>query len=264
MERISGIYKITNIINNKVYVGKSVHCYERFYKHKNALRNNRHGNIHLQRAWEIYGEDNFTFEIIERCGEKVLLIKEDYWCKELKSHDREIGYNIDPTGDTWKPTLSQETIEKIRIANTGKKATSEALEKMRNNRKNLLGVDQYDIKGNFLTSFISMREAERQTGISSRGIKGCITGEYNIVKCFIFKNKGEELTKEEIERRNINSHEGKKVKIIGYTLEGKLIGKFNSMSEAGRYTNTHHQSISRCLLGETKHGNNIIWIKQED
>jgi group I intron endonuclease len=65
--KVIGIYKIINRINNKYYVGSSNNILYRIeYRHKRALRENRHWNLHLQRAWNKYGEKMFDFIIIER------------------------------------------------------------------------------------------------------------------------------------------------------------------------------------------------------
>lgn len=70
----SGIYIIRNIINNKVYIGKSVLIKSRIYNHKSALRGSRHRNKYLQRAYDKYGMDNFIFEVLEKCPEEQLSI----------------------------------------------------------------------------------------------------------------------------------------------------------------------------------------------
>ena len=62
---MQGIYKITNISNDKVYIGQAVNIKARFSKHKWALRNNKHHSILLQRSWNKHGEEAFKFEIIE-------------------------------------------------------------------------------------------------------------------------------------------------------------------------------------------------------
>ena len=54
----SGIYVIRNLVNDKLYVGKSVHIENRWLEHQSDLRNGRHANIHLQRAHDKYGPDN--------------------------------------------------------------------------------------------------------------------------------------------------------------------------------------------------------------
>lgn len=123
----SGIYKITNIINNKVYIGSSQNLKKRFYGHIRSLRKNEHKNKFLQNAFNKYGEQNFTFEIIKFCDEK-FLIKE-----EQKFIDIFFGkncYNISPTASSTKGIkISQETKEKLRIANTGRKFSDEVNKK---------------------------------------------------------------------------------------------------------------------------------------
>lgn len=51
VHRISGIYKITNLVNNKVYIGQSVNIRKRWNQHVLELNKNIHPNIYLQSAW---------------------------------------------------------------------------------------------------------------------------------------------------------------------------------------------------------------------
>jgi group I intron endonuclease len=84
------IYKITNLINGKIYVGKD----------KND-RNDYFGSGRLiKRAVTKYGRENFRKEIIESCNTiSELNDKEIFWILELKSRDPKIGYNIAKGGD---------------------------------------------------------------------------------------------------------------------------------------------------------------------
>ena len=273
--KITGIYIITNIIDNKVYIGESVNCSERICKHKSNLRKGTHANPHLQSSWSLYGEINFTFGILEECIKEDLLKAEDLWCIKLNAHDRNFGYNINPTGIGEKITKSKETIEKIRIANTGKTVsdetkkklsiintgniiTKETIEKLKNSKKNM-EVDQYDKIGNFIATYKSLREAEREIGISLKGIRLCLSSKYNLTEGFIFKYHGEELTIEEINRRNENCFGAKKTSVIGYTLDGVLIGEFDSYYQAGKQTNQDPYKISICCKGKQKRVKNIVW-----
>ena len=63
----SGIYKITNITNNKVYIGSSVNISNREYKHFWMLDKGIHDNEYLQKSYNKYGKDVFIFEIVEYC-----------------------------------------------------------------------------------------------------------------------------------------------------------------------------------------------------
>jgi group I intron endonuclease len=71
-----GIYKIMNKINGDSYYGSSINIEKRWRRHINDLKNGKHHNIKLQRAWVKYGEDNFIFEIIEECDKEGILIVE--------------------------------------------------------------------------------------------------------------------------------------------------------------------------------------------
>ena len=65
MKDVSGIYKITNTINGKYYIGSSYRCKHRWQEHKRDLRRNKHHNPYLQAAWNKNTEAAFTFEIIK-------------------------------------------------------------------------------------------------------------------------------------------------------------------------------------------------------
>lgn len=78
-----GIYKIINVINNKFYVGSAVNFKKRKARHWNELRKNIHNNGHLQAAWNKYGEQAFTFVVIQEVdAQEDLLAAENAWLKE--------------------------------------------------------------------------------------------------------------------------------------------------------------------------------------
>jgi len=80
----SGIYLIINQINRQVYVGQSINVTRRWKRHKNELKTNKHHNEHLQRAWNSYGEEFFSFEILEICLIENLPIREQFWLDYYK------------------------------------------------------------------------------------------------------------------------------------------------------------------------------------
>lgn len=65
----SGVYIIRNNINNKAYVGSSVNIDNRLKVHLVDLLQQKHHNVHLQRAFTKYGEDAFTFTYLIVCSE---------------------------------------------------------------------------------------------------------------------------------------------------------------------------------------------------
>lgn len=91
------IYKIINKQNGKIYIGSTLDIDSRWREHKNDLRKNKHHSIHLQRAWNKYGEENFEIQIIEMFDEidnEKLREKEKYYIELFKPYKREIGYNV--------------------------------------------------------------------------------------------------------------------------------------------------------------------------
>jgi group I intron endonuclease len=99
------IYKTTNIINGKFYIGLS--------KYKPKENPNYLGSGYLlKKAIKTYGKENFTKEILEESNSKEYILKrERYWISYYKSRERNIGYNIcegGTWGDNWKYCLNKE------------------------------------------------------------------------------------------------------------------------------------------------------------
>lgn len=91
-----GIYKITNKINNKIYIGQSSNIARRWSYYRNPPKNIPY-NSAILKAIDKYGIDNFQFEIIEQCSTELLNEKEIYWIAYFNSYKD--GYNLTPGGD---------------------------------------------------------------------------------------------------------------------------------------------------------------------
>lgn len=90
----TGVYQIRNKVNGKVYIGSTSSCFkERWRNHRCQLGKKRHHSIHLQRAWDKYGESNFEFEILLRCPASLCIQKEQEYMDALKSYKCAFGYN---------------------------------------------------------------------------------------------------------------------------------------------------------------------------
>lgn len=93
------IYKIRNVVNDKFYVGSTVDSRKRFWAHRKALRLGTHDCIHLQRAWNKYGEDCFKFEIVEQLDSRdALYPAEQKWLDEHFGKDH--CYNVAAHADS--------------------------------------------------------------------------------------------------------------------------------------------------------------------
>jgi hypothetical protein len=122
----TGIYQIKNLLNGHTYIGSGNEIRLRRYRHFYQLRHGFHPNKHLQRAWNLYSQENFIFDIILICEKFELLRYEQELINRLKPE-----YNISPTaGSILGYKVSEETKEKQRKANIGQKRSDEARKNM--------------------------------------------------------------------------------------------------------------------------------------
>ena len=139
MEIISGIYRLRNRVNGKVYIGSANNLKYRKRQHFKNLRENKGSpNKKLQRAFNKYGEDSFVFEIIEYVEDKNKLIEREQYCfdtylfakKDYKLFDK-LSYNVDPTaGSRLGFKTSDETKKLLSKVNKGKVITEEQRQKI--------------------------------------------------------------------------------------------------------------------------------------
>ena len=111
-----GIYKITNLINNKVYIGQSKNIKKRWNSHRSRAFNSNapdYENV-LYRSIRKYGLENFTFEVIENCSMKELNERENFWINYYRSNNSDFGYNISLNGSEDKALkLDLDKVKKI-------------------------------------------------------------------------------------------------------------------------------------------------------
>lgn len=91
-----GIYKITNVVDGKFYIGSSKVLNRRWAAHKWELKYNRHCNKKLQSAYNKYGAESFIYEVIEYVDEKDIVDREQYYIDKLDACNRDVGYNLNP------------------------------------------------------------------------------------------------------------------------------------------------------------------------
>ena len=112
--RMVGIYKITNLLNQKCYIGQSRDIKRRWNFHKAEVRRN-HIDTYLYRAMKKYGIKNFSFEIIELCNPEELNEKEIFWIKKYNSFKN--GYNCTTGGHYGKMRNCGENHKNAKLTN---------------------------------------------------------------------------------------------------------------------------------------------------
>jgi len=155
------IYKITNIINNKVYIGSSA---SGFLRRKNIhvcdLSKNKHHSKKLQNRWNKHGKENFKFEVIEYCESSKLLEKEQYWINFYDSYHK--GYNATPIAGNCKGRpVSEETRLKIMKSLKGRKVIRTIEHNINNGKSRRKIVFQYNKVGDIINKFESAASAAK-------------------------------------------------------------------------------------------------------
>ena len=153
---MTGIYKITNLDNGKMYVGQAVDINRRWKDHKRLLNKNQHGNSHLQSSWNKHGENKFDFSIIELCNENELDEKEIYWIDRLRTYH---GF-VDCNG--YNNTLGGQGTSCIHV------------------------VLQFDLSGNLIKEWNNVPQAARELNIDPSAIYLCVHKKIKRVDKYIF------------------------------------------------------------------------------
>lgn len=279
-----GIYKITNILNQKVYIGQSKNIENRWKAHKCSKDNSI---IHL--AFKKYGLSNFIFEVIEECPVELLNEKEIYWINIYNSL-APFGYNMVPGGN--RPPTSSKAVNQydlkgnfIATYNSAKIAseitkldytgivtccrhernvsgnyqwryiTDTNLQLLTNDKnviKTKVGIIQYDLNGNKIKEFSSLKEASEQTGITHSSI--C-----SVCKENAYTAGGFRWSYADKELRPIKKGKYQAKKVAQYDLNNNLIAIYNSLTEASEKTKISKGNMGSVCRGERKTAGNYIW-----
>lgn len=142
------IYKITNNVNNKVYIGQTIQTIkERFYQHCATKCSDSVLNMAIHKAIKKYGKSNFTIEVIEEVEKDSLNDREKFWIEHYNSYNN--GYNSTrggQDGSTHCKELDTESI--IKEYNSGKSLRSIG---------NTFKVDKQTIKDLLIRNNIALR-----------------------------------------------------------------------------------------------------------
>lgn len=174
------VYVITNAVNGRVYVGKSVTPFRRWSQHKQSAKSARSP---LYNAIRKYGVDAFEFAVVEECeSESASYEAEARWIERLGANLRTHGYNQTAGGvGTFRPC--PETRARMRKAKLGKKQDRKLVEaraaKLRGQKRSAearANLAQADLKyrhitpamcWEFYSQGLSCREVAKRLGVTS-------------------------------------------------------------------------------------------------
>lgn len=113
------VYKITNTINNKVYIGQTKQTLNRRKSQHKYHASLSKPKFVISRAIKKYGIDSFIFEILDYAkSNQELNIMEGKYIQLFKSYDKNFGYNVEKLSDNNKIYVSQETRNKLKITSS--------------------------------------------------------------------------------------------------------------------------------------------------
>lgn len=202
-----GIYAIINNINQKLYIGSSCQIKRRICNHFSELRDNRHPNIYLQRAFSKYGEKNFEFKILSYCKREKLLDREQYYINYYQACSPSCGYNLSVTAKNSGKCRSLETKNKMSLGRKNKKRSLSAIQKTKKTLTNRpLSEENKKHIGNAIRKYdcfvVEWRELRRQ-GFYYREI----AKKYNVSKSNVMNYLKVYFPEgESVENNNSNKH----------------------------------------------------------
>ena len=180
---MKGIYKIINLVNNKVYIGSSYRLDRRVKEHFRYLRCNKHHSLHLQSAFNTYGASAFVTVILEVVDdESQLLDREQFWSDLYQCTDKRFGYNVRTIASTNrgnKIVITEETKRKISAALKGRCPSNIELLTKRERVHIILSIN-----GVYHATYHNQREAARQTGVFYGTVSNQLRGISKTIKGF--------------------------------------------------------------------------------
>ena len=236
---IGSIYLFINKLNNKKYVGQTYNKYtDRWTAHKNAT-----DTFYFHLALQKYGWDNFDKYVIEQSDfrlntpeeieslKKWLDSRETYYIKQFNSNNKKFGYNLTEGGTCLPKTINNYTPKHL-----GKY------------------VEQYDLNGNLIKVWDSVKEIYTTTKFKRDGISQCSKGLRDSYKGYKWKIYNKEKTVTKIKAIT------KAKAVLQYDLAGKFIKEFESSQDVQRQLGFSSSQIRACCRGEYKTSKGYVWI----
>jgi group I intron endonuclease len=183
LRKVTGIYKITNTINNKCYVGSSVDVYQRGCMYKHLIKRKKLHNKHLQSSVEKYGYRNFTFELLHKC-EKDTSIFELHQLEQFYINKINPEYNKRTIVDT-NHLLSHSEQTKNKISKSLKESFRNSSKVINRIQDHNIKVSLFDLKGNHIQDFPGLAHCADFINVKYQSITFAIKSERRRIKNYI-------------------------------------------------------------------------------
>ena len=243
------IYTITNLLNNKKYIGSSSNMEKRKNKHLYLLKSNKHHSLSLQHSWNKNKPENYIFEIIETLSENQNMYEiEQYYLDLYKTYDKEYGYNMSKNAIAPFGTNPQ-----IKV------------------------VYQFSLEGLFLEKYDNCTIASNKYNIDTSGLSKCAREKYRFYGGYIW-SYSKILSEERIAKANSpikksietlrkmkenRKYTGKKA-IVQLDLDGDFIKRFDSILEASKELNISHGGLCDACKSKTNKIKNYLFKYEKE
>jgi group I intron endonuclease len=247
----TGVYKITNLVNGKIYIGSSTSekdgFKDRINTHIRLLNRKTHYNKHLQSAWLKYGSHNFKFEIVELIyGKEKIIEREQFYIDFYNVTNPKKGYNKAQIANSQlgfkhseeskkkmseaAKRYSKEISERMKKINTGRKMSDETKEKISNKIKGIKRDEKFKEKMKLISqNRVLSDETKKKISDTKKG--------------YISK---------------------KRIIIIQMDLDGNFIKRWSHAGEAEKELNITKGKISEVCLGKRKTTGGFKWMYENE
>ena len=252
------IYKITNTITNKCYIGETIKSPEHRWKQHLQKIKKGEGCPALRDAINAHGLENFTFEVILNCPDEERFYREIEMIKRYNSQVPN-GYNILPGGICGGGFI-------------GKKHTPETIEKIKESGKKFR-----EENPDFFETYREKHSQATSNGLKNSEVFKKAVEEERIGKGHSDKKPSEETKKKisesvtkyfeslgEGNHVNIEKHREVMTKAVGkkiaqYNEKNEFIAEYPSISEAARQSSIGKSNIQHVLRGDTLKAGGFHW-----
>jgi len=240
---ISGIYRIRSKVHpDRIYIGSAVYIHDRWYRHRQKLRKNKHENSKLQNHYNKYGLEDLSFDILFLCKVSELSEAEQYL---IDSYDP--WFNIckivgTQQGRHWKVSdIGRANMSKCKIGNKnnlGKKRLTKRVVSEETKIKISIGTKKA----------MADPELRKKLSILKKGQKGPMTG----------KTHSKEVMDKIIAKIS--------KPILQFTKNGLFLKEWSSIKQAARELSLHDSNIIACAKHKARSCGGFLWeykLKEE-
>ena len=245
------IYKISNNLNNKVYIGSSIDVERRWRQHKEASINEKdyHYNYPLMVAFREFGIANFTFEVVDTLPDYQAMIQAEHDWIIKENCVVPNGYN--QTDNTNSPMFDPNVAKKMSDTKRDKYGKR---------------VSEIDSNGNIIDIWDSLAEAGEKTGLDRFKISDVCNGRRLTTgnRVFRFLDEEENIIIPEVKVNQVQTNRITKTsrKVIKMDDNNNILQTYDSVALAAADNNCDASAISKVCNGKRNKCGGFKWMYQ--